>query len=222
MVLHVFMLKCGFLSFCVFRGGFRALCSLGDRWHSLTSRPRLSGFRLLPACTRLAKITPLVVIPACAGMYCINHWIPAFAGMTGCWFYALLPFRPCLLLTGRNNRFLASHFVVIPACLLQAGECRNPLISRPRLSGFRLSPACTRLAEIAPLIVIPAHAGMYCINPWIPAFAGMTGCWFYALLLFRPCLLLTSAALPLTSCRRAFTGMMARALFLLLRHSGLL
>ena len=22
-------------------------------------------------------------IPAQAGMYCINHWIPAFAGMTG-------------------------------------------------------------------------------------------------------------------------------------------
>ena len=26
-----------------------------------------------------------MVIPAYAGMYCINHWIPAFAGMTmGC------------------------------------------------------------------------------------------------------------------------------------------
>ena len=170
-----------FVILCV-SGRVSRLVLVGDRWHSLISRPRLSGFRLSPACTWLAKITPLVVIPARAGMYCINHWIPAFAGMTGCWFYALLPFRPCLLLTGWNNGFLASHFVVIPACLLEAGECRNPLTSRPRLSGFRLSPACTRLAEIRPLVVIPACAGMYCINHWIPAFAGMTtgvaGCSF--------------------------------------------
>ena len=30
----------------------------------------------------LAGITSLVVIPAWAGMYSKNHWIPAFAGMT--------------------------------------------------------------------------------------------------------------------------------------------
>ena len=177
-----------FVILCV-SGRVSRLVLVGDRWHSLISRRCLPGFRLSPACTRLAKITPLVVIPACTGMYCINHWIPAFAGMTGCWFYVLLPFRPCLLLTGGNDGFLASHFVVIPACLVQAGECRNPLTSRPRLSGFQLLPACTRLAKITPLVVIPARAGMYCINHWIPAFAGMTGCWFYALLPFRPCLL---------------------------------
>ena len=85
-----------FVILCV-SGRVSRLVLVGDRWHSLISRPRLSGFRLSPACTRLAKITPLVVIPARAGMYCINHWIPAFAGMTGYWFYVLLPFRPCLL-----------------------------------------------------------------------------------------------------------------------------
>ena len=85
-----------FVILCV-SGQVSRLVLVGDRWHSLRSRRRLPGFRLSPACTRLAKITPLVVIPARAGMYCINHWIPAFAGMTGCWFYVLLPFRPCLL-----------------------------------------------------------------------------------------------------------------------------
>ena len=33
----------------------------------------LNGFRIMSACTK-------VVIPAQAEMYCINHWIPAFAG----------------------------------------------------------------------------------------------------------------------------------------------
>ena len=38
---------------------------------------------------------PVVVIPACAGMDYINHWIPAFAGMTAKGF-ALSPggYRP--------------------------------------------------------------------------------------------------------------------------------
>ena len=29
-----------------------------------------------------AIVVLVAVIPACAGMACINHWIPAFAGMT--------------------------------------------------------------------------------------------------------------------------------------------
>ena len=29
-----------------------------------------------------ATVVPVIVIPACAGMDYINHWIPAFAGMT--------------------------------------------------------------------------------------------------------------------------------------------
>ena len=27
-------------------------------------------------------VVPVIVIPVCAGMDYINHWIPAFAGMT--------------------------------------------------------------------------------------------------------------------------------------------
>ena len=35
----------------------------------------------------------IMVIPAYAGMYCINHWIPAFAGMTTGCCSDFLPFR---------------------------------------------------------------------------------------------------------------------------------
>ena len=38
--------------------------------------------RLLQAGALPAGMVCLAVIPADAVMYCINHWIPAFAGMT--------------------------------------------------------------------------------------------------------------------------------------------
>ena len=42
----------------------------------------LGRFWVPPTCTKPAGMVCLVVIPAPAGMYYINHWIPAFAGMT--------------------------------------------------------------------------------------------------------------------------------------------
>ena len=132
----------------------------------------LNGFRIMFACTK-------VVIPAQAEMYYINHWIPAFAGMTEgsdrCIraAFKVIPFAPSLQpVASRNDRFFCAlslflvlcclfHFcsIVIPAKAgIQEGGAGI-------LNGFRIMFACTK-------VVIPAQAEMYYINHWIPAFAG--------------------------------------------------
>ena len=42
----------------------------------------LGGVQTTPACARPDGMGCWVVIPAGAGMACVNHWIPACAGMT--------------------------------------------------------------------------------------------------------------------------------------------
>ena len=61
-------------------------------------------------------VVPVVVIPACAGMVCINHWIPAFAGMTARAFRLSpggygppRPLVPDLLAAGRRRSITCIH-----------------------------------------------------------------------------------------------------------------
>ena len=66
-----------------------------------------------------------LVIPASAGMYCINHWIPAFAGMTvgvigifGQPFNTIpfdSPFEPAI---GKNGRVLYTLPPLLALCSL--------------------------------------------------------------------------------------------------------
>ena len=78
-------------------------------------------------------------------MYYINHWIPAFAGMTA----------------GQKSRIRHSSESWNPG-----GQCR----------GVGLIQVFIDLCQsgMTHWVVIPAFAGIYYINHWIPAFAGMT------------------------------------------------
>ena len=100
----------------------------------------------------------------------INHWIPAFAGMTtGVWSGG----GGCDWGFVRNDgRGLSEYrsFLLLPRC--HSGEGRNPGGRGPGFNGCRVS--WEGAGGLAPVDVIPADAGMDYINHWIPAFAGMT------------------------------------------------
>ena len=56
-----------------------------------------------------------------AGMACLNHWIPACAGMTESWISACA----CLLQAGRNDEMPVVTAVVISACPRQASMMKK-------------------------------------------------------------------------------------------------
>ena len=107
-----------------------------------------------------------------AGMYSLNHWIPAFAGMTAGWLPAYTEMTKEVAvghLSGMAKGLsgwqpTCPPFVVIPAQAgIQEGRCRDAGTH----AGF---------SRFAPNILSchSRYAGMDCLNHWIPAFAGMT------------------------------------------------
>ena len=113
-----------------------------------------------------------------AGMYCINHWIPAFAGMTDLVVYCrAFWFSTCSSASTPSSCLPRRH----SSESWNPGERRRGVNGPPVLQEGALS---CRLCDCH-----SRQTGMYYINHWIPR---------------RP---VPDAALPPTSCRRAFAGM---------------
>ena len=118
-----------------------------------------------------------------AGMDCLNHWIPACAGMTqgvASGFYchderAASDFYPndeggCGQIFVRHGKGTVGLATNLFSLRCHSGEGRNP---------GRALPGCLyarRLFPFAPNVLSrhPRYAGMYSRNHWIPACAGMT------------------------------------------------
>ena len=132
------------------------------------------------------------VIPANAGMDYINHWIPAFAGMTTGAIAGFSSFRPAPFIT--FNGFPTT------ALYRHSSESWNPGGRGREVNG------CRGLWEGAlgsvPVNVIPTDAGMDYINHWIPAFAGMTTGAIAGFSSFRPAPFVTFKGFPTTALYR--------------------
>ena len=108
-----------------------------------------------------------------AGMCFINHWIPAFAGMT------VKPFV-------RHSARARNRAVGRATDPFRLHPCRRTSMQAPALLSFRRQqegPGCCRGSRFCLSVSCRPKRGMGCharlagmcfINHWIPAFAGMT------------------------------------------------
>ena len=102
-------------------------------------------------------------------MYDINHWIPAFAGMTAKvidtarWSSMLFWLLPLPLLLVLCLLFYSAPIVIPAEAGIQEGKAGM-------VKELQFLPACRNAA----FTCHSRWAGMGCINHWIPAFAGMT------------------------------------------------